>query len=79
VIHRSTCHNTSSEPGPYSTQSPIMLSVLNAWFITKHFHTLHLLLFEVDLLETITYEMKESDYIFRLLSVKCFEALFKAE
>jgi hypothetical protein len=54
---------TSSEPGLYSTQSSIMLSVLNAWLTTKHFHTFHFLLFEVAPLETITYEMKESDYI----------------
>jgi len=49
---------TSSEPGPYSTQPPIMLSVINDWLITKHFHTVHFLLFEVLLLETITYEME---------------------
>jgi len=55
---------TSNEPDPYSTQSRIMLSALNAWFITKHFHTGHFPFFEVALLETITYEMKESDYIF---------------
>jgi len=56
-------HYTSSETGPYSKQSPITLSVLNTWLITKHFHTVHFLLFEVPLLETIMCEM-ESDYIF---------------
>jgi hypothetical protein len=57
----------SREVGPVLIlQLPIMISVLKAWLITEHFHTVHFLLFEVALLETIIYEMKQSDifYVF---------------